>query len=410
MKKIIIGFSLIFVLLLSACGEPTWQEKYDLGIRYFSEGNYEEAVIAFTAAIEIEPKNAEAYIGLADTYINMGDWEKAQESLINGLEEAEDEESLRDKLSDMQCEIGEKHLEQGEYEEAIKDFQDALDYNPDNKAAKKGLADAFEGSGEEHLAQGDYEEAEKDFRAALEIDPEREDAHLGLSDALMEMGELEGAIDALRDALEVLDNPGEALRDRLDELESLKKALDALMDTFSAENLDDVFQEESIKDILDILNKYMDRCYDGKRFIKNYTGVGYKMLMENFIYYGDLINGEPNGKGDGICPVELYDHYTGSWSNGKPNGEGSEITVGAGFRSLDIGTYIDGIGNGSVQHTLFYTAGAYTGEYVVFQFTVEDGYVVDGNVPIEISSGLPRHWASVPWDWGRTVYVKGFEE
>lgn len=30
----------------------TWQEQYDLGLRYLSEGNYEEAIIAFTAAIE----------------------------------------------------------------------------------------------------------------------------------------------------------------------------------------------------------------------------------------------------------------------------------------------------------------------------------------------------------------------
>ena len=34
---------------------PTWQEQYELGVRYLSEGNYEEAIIAFTAAIEIEP-------------------------------------------------------------------------------------------------------------------------------------------------------------------------------------------------------------------------------------------------------------------------------------------------------------------------------------------------------------------
>lgn len=62
-----------------ACGQetPTWQEQYDLGIRYLSEGNYEEAIIAFTAAIEIDPKRPEGYSGLANTYIAMGDYDSA---------------------------------------------------------------------------------------------------------------------------------------------------------------------------------------------------------------------------------------------------------------------------------------------------------------------------------------------
>lgn len=38
-----------------------WQEQYDLGVRYLNDGNYEEAIIAFTAAIEIDPKKPQAY-------------------------------------------------------------------------------------------------------------------------------------------------------------------------------------------------------------------------------------------------------------------------------------------------------------------------------------------------------------
>ena len=60
-------------LFLCACGqsaEAAWQEQYDLGVRYLSEGNYEEAIIAFTAAIDIDPKQPDAYLGLADVYEN----------------------------------------------------------------------------------------------------------------------------------------------------------------------------------------------------------------------------------------------------------------------------------------------------------------------------------------------------
>lgn len=68
--------SIMFFSLL-ACGQSgsstTWQEQYDLGIRYLSEGSYEEAIIAFTAAIEIDPKQPTAYVGRGDAYIGSGE-------------------------------------------------------------------------------------------------------------------------------------------------------------------------------------------------------------------------------------------------------------------------------------------------------------------------------------------------
>ena len=64
--------SFVLVFSMSACGESAakqWQEQYDLGLRYLSEGNYEEAVIAFTAAIDIDAKGAFAYLGRAQTQV-----------------------------------------------------------------------------------------------------------------------------------------------------------------------------------------------------------------------------------------------------------------------------------------------------------------------------------------------------
>lgn len=89
---------LSLILLLTGCGKsqigPTWQEQYDLGVRYLSEGNYEEAIIAFTAAIEIDPKQEDAYIGLAEVYAAQGDTGKATEILDKGIAEIGETESL----------------------------------------------------------------------------------------------------------------------------------------------------------------------------------------------------------------------------------------------------------------------------------------------------------------------------
>ncbi len=69
---------------------PDWQTQYDLGVRYLSEGNYEEAILAFEAAIEIEPKRPEAYKQLAEVYYALGEDEKAEDILRQGYEETGD--------------------------------------------------------------------------------------------------------------------------------------------------------------------------------------------------------------------------------------------------------------------------------------------------------------------------------
>ena len=133
-----------FLVGLCACGAgesvPTWQEQYDLGIRYLSEGNYEEAIIAFTVAIEIDPKqapayvgrgnahilsgeteenlaaaqadyeqaielnktNADAYLGLADVYIRQKAYDKALEILLSGLTETGQNQEISDKISEIE--------------------------------------------------------------------------------------------------------------------------------------------------------------------------------------------------------------------------------------------------------------------------------------------------------------------
>ena len=81
--------TLTLVLFLCACAQKpaTWQEQYDLGVRYLSEGNYEEAIIAFTAAIEIDAGRENAYISLAEAYRMQGDYDRQMETLRRGYEE-----------------------------------------------------------------------------------------------------------------------------------------------------------------------------------------------------------------------------------------------------------------------------------------------------------------------------------
>ena len=99
MKRLLtVLMAAIMVIGLCACGQksetapegPSWQEQYDLGIRYLSEGKYEEAILAFTAAIEIDPKRAEAYGKAAEAYEALGDIDGAISVLEQGFAETED--------------------------------------------------------------------------------------------------------------------------------------------------------------------------------------------------------------------------------------------------------------------------------------------------------------------------------
>ena len=93
--------TIILLLTLAACQkapevEPVdealdWQTQYDLGVRYLSEGNYEEAILAFEAAIEIDPRNADAYLKLAQVCEQREDYAKTLQTLEAGLEQTDDQ-------------------------------------------------------------------------------------------------------------------------------------------------------------------------------------------------------------------------------------------------------------------------------------------------------------------------------
>lgn len=72
---------LLAVMLLTACasGASKAADKIELGQKYLTELNYTEAVASFTEAIRLDPDNIQAYIGRAEAYLALGEYEKALE-------------------------------------------------------------------------------------------------------------------------------------------------------------------------------------------------------------------------------------------------------------------------------------------------------------------------------------------
>lgn len=97
-KRLVVLFLLITMLVSAGCKKKmTLQDYLDLGDKYLLELNYEEAVVAFTKAIELEPRDPNAYLKLANVYDAQEDYEKAVQILAQGYEATGDEEAKRQK-------------------------------------------------------------------------------------------------------------------------------------------------------------------------------------------------------------------------------------------------------------------------------------------------------------------------
>ena len=113
----VIIFTAIMVKNTSEARQYT--EQMEIGEKYLAELEYESAVAAYMAAIEIEPKNAEAYIGLAEAYLGMGETDKAIEILEEGISQTDSEE-LKSMLTSIQQELAEAEKKRIEEEEKAK--------------------------------------------------------------------------------------------------------------------------------------------------------------------------------------------------------------------------------------------------------------------------------------------------
>lgn len=102
------------------------KKQLDLGQKYLAEMNYEESVIAFNRAIEIDPRSADAYLGLANAYLGLGDEEAALETLEAGYEVTGDER-LQERVDEMRAAAIEREREAAEA--AIEREREAVEEN-----------------------------------------------------------------------------------------------------------------------------------------------------------------------------------------------------------------------------------------------------------------------------------------
>lgn len=84
---------IVAVVIVTAGGiANSYDSHMELARQYLDDLQYEQAIAEYKAAIEIEPNNKEAYLALADIYVQQEDYEAAMDILSQGWEQTEAEE------------------------------------------------------------------------------------------------------------------------------------------------------------------------------------------------------------------------------------------------------------------------------------------------------------------------------
>jgi len=123
MKKIKLLFILTLVgMLLIGCKSKGTrvQEQLDLGAKYMEELDYESAIVALNKAIQIDPKNVEAYTMLAELYEKSGQLDDARTTLEKVLDidslSSENKDEINNRIENLEFLVAILKLP-GEYDE-----------------------------------------------------------------------------------------------------------------------------------------------------------------------------------------------------------------------------------------------------------------------------------------------------
>ena len=131
---------LVFCILLSmltgcrASAASRWQRAYELGMKCLSDGNYERAVLAFTAAILIDPNAPEAYIGRGDAYFNQTEAEDHVQLAASDFKTAC---GLDDGNSDAYLKLANCQSRQGSEEDALETLKNGYRLTKDERLQQK---------------------------------------------------------------------------------------------------------------------------------------------------------------------------------------------------------------------------------------------------------------------------------
>lgn len=131
-----------------------WFEK---GFALEKARRNQEAIEAYSRAIELDPKDEDAYSSRARAYENLGDYQRAIRDYDKAIE-------LNPKDADAYYSRADAYEKLGDYQQAINDYTLAIRFNPKDEYYYSSRAKVYE-------AVGNYQRAKNDLTKAIQLRP-----------------------------------------------------------------------------------------------------------------------------------------------------------------------------------------------------------------------------------------------
>ncbi len=132
----VVAIAVVSYLLLSGSGvKAQAAEQLKLGNRYLEEMDYEQAVVAFTKTIEIDPSNVDAYLGASMAYAALENYQEAVNILESGYETTEAPQ-ITERGQEVCLEAAEYYITEENYEEAEKYIEKGKEYGESKELDK----------------------------------------------------------------------------------------------------------------------------------------------------------------------------------------------------------------------------------------------------------------------------------
>ncbi|MRR54268.1 MAG: tetratricopeptide repeat protein [Deltaproteobacteria bacterium] len=159
------------------------------GVEYFRSGEYHKAIKEFGKAINLNPKDANAYKNRGTANLNQGNYQQAINDFTDAI-------NLNPEFAEAYHGRGVANEKMGKKQLAINDFNKTVEINPKHR-------NAFFHRGQVYYTLRNYPLAIKDNDKVIELDPNVADAYFGRGVINAEMGNDKDAIKDLNKALEL---------------------------------------------------------------------------------------------------------------------------------------------------------------------------------------------------------------
>lgn len=214
--------------LADKTGEGGYQTAYGLGVRYLTEGRFDEALLNLERALALRPDLPDPHVTMGELYLRRGEPEEALPHLLDALEILPDNAGILYRLGNTYSALKRNG-------EARETYEKAVELDPDDYGIRNALGTAYLSEGRVADARREYEKAVELFptrphaicnvgytyaaernweraieyyRQCLELSPAFFLAHVHMGDALHQMGQEKEAIRAWEAALSI--NPQHA--------------------------------------------------------------------------------------------------------------------------------------------------------------------------------------------------------